>query len=179
MPNQVKNMKITPLKCILSERQTKRGGKIYNIQFTPEGSEFPLSAVTFSDTIAKAVEDNTNKLVDAVVEVGEYNGAPSYTINELAGVKNSGFKKGAGFVKDVVSLERRQAATVAAQLIQYSDTKELKDSKSALKLFKKLADEVYVWISTRPSEPEATGGATEQKEDAPELTDEDIPPEFK
>lgn len=174
--NQTKTMKITPLKCVLSERTTKKGGKIYNVQFVPEGSEFPLSAVTFSDTIAKAAEDNLNKLVDASVDVSEYNGQPSYTINELAGVKTSGFKKGQGYVKDVISLERRQAASVAAQLIQYTDTKSLE--KGAVKAWKKIADDVYTWISTRPSEPIATGGATAQREDEPALTDADIPPEF-
>jgi len=130
-----------------------------------------MTAVTFSDTVAQEFEKHPQEVVDAEFSVGEYQGQPSYTLNEIAGVRTSGFKKGAGFQKDIVSEERKTAANVAARLIEFGDAKAL---KNPIRGWEKLADEVYTWISKRPSEPEAAGGKTEQ---VPPGGDENAPAE--
>lgn len=165
---EVKNMNITPESIKLSDRKTSRGGKIYNVSFLPEGSEFSISAVTFSDTVAAELEKQVGKVVPAEVNISEYNGQKSYAINEVNGVKKSGFVKGKGFQVDQVSIERREAAQIAAKLMQYMPSLEGVDVP---KQWKKYADDVYKWISARPSEPQATGGPTAQKSEPDDTID--------
>lgn len=172
--NDQKTMRITPRS--VQAKKTKAGKDFYQVSFEAEGIDFPLTAACFGDTVVAEIEKNINKLVTATVKVGDYNGQPSYTINEVNGVRHSGFKKGQGYVKEVVSLERRHAASVAATLLGYKDYTNAKFK--ADKEWEKLADAVYVWISKRPSEPLVKGGPTEQAiDDAPDYTDADYPGE--
>lgn len=164
----VKEMTITVKSVQLSDRTTSRGGKIYNIGFEVGG--MGNRAVTFSETISAELEKFIDKEVKVEMETREFNGMPSYTIKKANDVATSGFKKGGGFQKDVVSIERQKSADIAEKLLQHMDADQL--GKDPLKTWIKTADKVYQWISSRPVEAQASGGTTEQKSD---INLDDIP----
>lgn len=171
-------MKITPLTCVLSDRKTSNGAKIYNLSFKTAGMPdgMSMSAVTFSDTIVAEVEKCKNQEVDAEFSIRQYNGQDSYTLNKINGVEKSGFgKRGQGYQKDVISEERKESARLAIKLVELAPPDKATPA-NLKKAFKDYAEEVYAWISARPSVPAAAGGLPEQKiEDTPPHSDEDAP----
>lgn len=152
---------------------TSKGTKMYICTFEVQPGMPEFSATAYSTTIAqdleKAIADNKK------VKLGYYKdiwkNQIQWKIRSVDGKTNSGFAKGKGFQKDTVSIERQASAKIAVDLIQYADLKEIKDVG---KTWEKLADKVYIWISARPSEPQASGGSTDQKIDL-----NDLPPEFR
>lgn len=158
---ETKDMKIVVKAIVLSDRQTSKGGKMFNVTFEVGG--FANRAVTFSETIAAELEKNIGQEVPVQMEIGEYNGMPSYTIKSANGVSTSGFKGGKGYQRDTVSIERQKSSDIAERLLQHATLKEKATPKDVLKAFNEVADGVYQWISARPVEAKATGGATPQQ----------------
>lgn len=156
--NEVKKMKILVKTVTLSDKTTQRGGKMYNIGFEVGG--MGNRAVTFSETIAAELEKFIDKEIEVDMETRMFNGMPSYSIKAAGDVKASGFgARGGGYQKDVISIERQQAAKLAMELMGITGD----HSKKPIEDWKKFAGEIYVWISARPTEAQASGGSTAQK----------------
>lgn len=146
----VKDHKLKIKSVKLSDKPTKNGGKMYHINMEIADMGVELSAVTFSDTIAAEAEKFLDKEVDMKMSEREYNGAKSYTIVELNGVKNSGFgPRGKNYQVDQVGLERRAAAEYTTQLFVAQSPKAIN-----MKDWIKTAEHIYEWISARPVKPE-------------------------
>lgn len=151
---QVKKMTILVKSVQVSDKTTSRGGKMYNVGFEVGG--MGNRAVAFSETIAAELEKHIDKELEVEMGIRDYNGMPSYTIKSAGGVKTSGFGgRGGGYQKDVVSIERQQAAKIAIELMGLVAG----EHKKPFDEWKKFAEDVYVWISARPT------GAPEQKTD--------------
>ena len=183
MDKPIKEVELMPLAVIATGQTTKQGSKIYSCTFELQPGMPPWAASAFSDTIAAKLEAAIKEERKAKIGYTEsvFNGQTQYNIKSVDGQTNSGFKKGAGFQKDTVSIERQVSAKLAVELMQYRDLTQIKDIGI---VWEKLANKVYVWISARPSEPAAGGGATEQKAPAHSDADapidlNDLPPEFR
>lgn len=181
MDKQVKEIELLPLSVTDSGKTTQKGSKIYNCTFEIAPGMPAWNASAFSDTIAQDLEQaikDARKVKLGYTE-SQYNGATQYNIKSVDGKTNSGFKKGQGYQKDTVSIERQASARLAVEALQYlpATDKEV----TLVKRFNKLADSIYVWISARPSEPIASGGATQQKEDIGDKPVDlsELPPEFQ
>lgn len=185
MSNQdIKEAEMLPLSVVNTGKTTKQGSKIYNCNFEMQPGLPAWSASAFSDTVAQDLEKAIAEKRKVKIGYTEstYNGQVQYNIKSVDGKSNSGFKKGQGFQKDTVSIERQASAKLAVEAMQFLPGQ--KDVKALKKTFIDLADHIYVWISARPSEPLASGGATEQKEPAPSDADapidlNDLPPEYR
>lgn len=148
-----KDIKLIPL--LVEPAKTKTGKTFFNITYNLPNVDMDLKASTWSDTIAKALEERMGKETQCKIKQDEW----GQKIVEVEGVKQSGFKKGGGYQKDVVSIERQKSADIAVQILKLQDQLKVKDIS---KEWQATADKVYQWISSRPSEPKATGGATPQ-----------------
>ena len=138
---------------------------------TKEGKSKGFAYVDFKneEELEKAIAEK--RKVKIGYTENQYNGMPQYNIKSVDGKERSGFQKGKGFQRDTVSIERQASAKIAFDLIQFVSADELKDP---VKKWEEFANKVYTWISARPSEPQASGGQTDQKIDL-----NDIPPEFR
>lgn len=162
-----KDIKLVPL--LVEPAKTKTGKTFFNVTYQIPNVDMEFKASTWSDTIAKALEERMGKGTQCKVKQDDY----GQKIVEVEGIKQSGFKKGGGYQKDTVSIERQKSADIAVQILKLHD---LSKSKDIGKQWQDLADKVYIWISSRPSEPQATGGATPQKQPPVEEFDpNDIP----
>lgn len=170
---QIKEAELLPLAVTDTGQKTAQGSSIYNCAFELQPGMPEWNAKAFSPTIAQELEKAIaeKRRIKLGYTENPYKGAMQYNIKSVDGKTNSGFAKGKGFQKDTVSIERQASARIAVDLIQYADLKEIKDVG---KTWEKLADKVYIWISARPSEPQASGGSTDQKIDL-----NDLPPEFR
>jgi len=170
---EYKTLDLLPLTVVDTGAKTSQGASIYNCTFELQEGMPAWNASSFSSTIAqeleKAITEKRKVKVEYYIDV--YRGQQQYKIKSIDGKTNSGFQKGRGYQKDTVSIERQASAKLALDMLQFSDADSLKDP---IKTWTKYADKIYIWISARPSEPQASGGATEQKVDL-----NDLPPEFR
>lgn len=173
MDKQIKEAELLPLTVVDTQAKTRQGSAIYNCTFELQPGMPTWNAKAFSSTIAQELEKAIaeKRKVKVGYTENDYNGQPQYNIKSVDGKERSGFMKGKGFQKDTVSIERQASAKIAFDMLQFTDAEALKDP---LKTWTKYADKVYTWISARPSEPQASGGTTEQKVDL-----NDLPPEFR
>jgi hypothetical protein len=173
MDKQVKEAELLPLTVVDTKEKTRQGSAIYNCTFELQEGMPTWNAKAFSSTIAQELEKAIAEKRKVKVGYTEnmFNGQPQYNIKSVDGKERSGFMKGKGFQKDTVSIERQASAKIAFDLLQFTDQEKLKDP---VKTWTDYANKVYTWISARPSEPQASGGATEQKIDL-----NDLPPEFR
>ena len=144
----------------VDKTQTSKGNDMWNVTFEIAGVPMEQVAVTFSETIANAAEAKIGDPVKAEIEIGEFNGRPSYTLKTIDGVKGSGFKGGKGYQKDTVSIERQVAAKISAESLvglELTDTQWVKK-------FNHRAQTAYNWISTRVGEPEKANVPSSDKE---------------
>lgn len=169
----MKEFEFVPVAVIAKELVNKSTGKpynMYNCTFkTNEGFDF--QAVAFSSTIAedleKAIAEKRKVKIECEVKESAY--GTQYTVKSVDGKAQSNFgPRGKGMQKDQVGIERSVAAKIAGDWLNINAQTE-KDFK---KWFKTIAEEVYVWVSARPSAPIASGGPVEQ---APPHTDLDAP----
>jgi hypothetical protein len=169
----IKEIELMPLAVVATGQTTKQGSKIYSCTFELQPGMPSWEASAFSDTIAAKLEAAIKEQRKAKIGYTEsvFNGKTQYNIKLVDGQSNSGFKKGAGFQKDTVSIERQVAAKLAVEMLQLLPAAETQDA--IVKRFNKFAETAYVFISARPSEPAAGGGVTQQK--APDYSDADAP----
>lgn len=173
MDKQIKEAELLPLTVVDTHEKTKQGSAIYNCTFELQPGMPTWNAKAFSPTIAQELEKAIaeKRKVKVGYTENQYNGMPQYNIKSIDGKERSGFQKGKGFQRDTVSIERQASAKLAFDLMQYCAVEDLKDP---IKRWQAYADKIYSWISARPSEPQASGGQTEQKIDL-----NDLPPEFR
>ena len=151
---EIKKMTILVKNVKISDKTTSRGGKMYNVDF--KVGEIGNRAVVFSETIAAELKKYIDEKIEVEMGIRDYNGMPSYTIKSAGDVKTSGFGgRGSGYQKDVISIERQQAAKIAIELMGLVAS----EHKKPFNEWKKFAEDVYTWISARPT------GAPEQKID--------------
>lgn len=173
MDKQVKEAELLPLTVVDTHEKTKQGSAIYNCTFEMQHGMPTWNAKAFSPTIAQELEKAIaeKRKVKVGYTENQYNGMPQYNIKSIDGKERSGFQKGKGFQRDTVSIERQASAKIAFDLMQFVPVEDIKDPD---KKWEDFANKVYKWISARPSEPQASGGSTEQKFDP-----SDLPPEFR